>query len=195
MQDLPGKVVGTWGLVDGPNYVQILQHYGVTAVAFPWDNPGDEIVMLDALQNRSLDALVLDASTLRFRASNSCDIFIVGEPFEVFDQAIAFPAGTNESWVSAFDHALVVMLEDGTMQQLENKYISLQSPHCKTDGTSITTQSITLSQVGALWIILAVAVGIVAIWLFAEHFVFKCMQRRKRSIEDGAKEESSGESC
>ena len=54
MQDLPGKVVGTWGLVDGPNYVQILQHYGVTAVAFPWDNPGDEIVMLDALQNRSL---------------------------------------------------------------------------------------------------------------------------------------------
>lgn len=194
LQDLPGKVVGTWSIPGEVDYVQVLQRYGVSAVGFPWNNPADELVMLNALQNRSLDALVLDASALRFRASNSCDIFVVGEPFNVFDQAIAFPPGTNESWVSAFDHALVVMLEDGTLQQLESKYISLPSPHCNSDGTSTSKQSITLSQVGGLWIILGVAVGIVAVWLFAEHVIFKCTQRRSKSIEDGTKEESSEES-
>lgn len=58
------------------------------------DNDAETAAMLDNLRTHTYQALVLDAPVVSYLASTAtqCDLYPVGELFETFNLAIAFPA-------------------------------------------------------------------------------------------------------
>ena len=191
VQDLPGKLVGTWDLAgDGPDYMQLLQRYGVAAVGFPWADAADESAMFEALRNGTIDALVLDASTLLHRAANTCDIYVVGDGFDPFDQGIVLPEGANATaLLGEVDRALVSLREGGTTAALVGQYITPPGPRCKSDGTLWKLDQITMSQVAGLWALLGIGAGIVVVWVAVKRLYYWQRHRRRARRNSAAAEE------
>lgn len=78
----------------------------------------------DALNNRTVDAVVFDAPVLLYYAANEGTgrVSLVGGPFRREDYGIAFPRGSplrNQSNI-----ALLRMREDGTYQRLYDRWFS-----------------------------------------------------------------------
>jgi ABC-type amino acid transport substrate-binding protein len=73
------------------------------------DQEADLDAMLAALRDGSYAALVLDAPVLEYISSHNeaCDLFLVGEVFETFSLALAFPPAFNDSDVYAFSQSIV----------------------------------------------------------------------------------------
>lgn len=52
------------------------------------ENPDDEAAMVALLRSREIDALVLDASFVRYQDSLNCDLFGVGDTFNSLSSAL-----------------------------------------------------------------------------------------------------------
>ena len=62
---------------------------------------------------------MLDGPLLEHEASRSCDLMVVGEPFEETDNAVAFPAGFNNSaLLAALNQALTVVSGPGRARRV-----------------------------------------------------------------------------
>jgi polar amino acid transport system substrate-binding protein len=78
----------------------------------------------DALQNRSVDAIVFDAPVLMFYAANEGKgrVQLVGAPFRKEDYGIIFPRGS--SLRSEVNVALLRMREDGSYQRIYDRWFA-----------------------------------------------------------------------
>jgi len=73
------------------------------------ERDGDMQVMLKGLKSGAYTALVLDAPVLDYVAgtNEACDLFLVGDVFESFSLALAFPAAFSDATVFAFSQSIV----------------------------------------------------------------------------------------
>eukprot|EP00890_Picochlorum_soloecismus_P002632 jgi/Picsp_1/336/NSC_00335-R1_glutamate-gated kainate-type ion channel receptor subunit 5 len=158
VEDLSGKSVGTWD-----DYVDVLRKdYKIFAEGYPWNDAQDEKFMLRGLLDGDFDALVLDYSTLSVMDSASCETRLIPTQFNLFDFAVAFPksAANRTDMIKAYNNALRNLKEFGTIELLQNRYLSLGIQDCKSGKTGTNRSSVTWDQVAGLWIILGVTVGI-----------------------------------
>ncbi|WIA44152.1 hypothetical protein OEZ86_010489 [Tetradesmus obliquus] len=161
-KDLVGRPVLTWS-----RYMTALKdHHNIEATGHSWEGEADKEAMVADLRAGTYDALVLDAPVLEYTVGTNpdCDLFTVGEPFETFSLALAFPADFNDSTVFDFSASIVrLQTYQGALDMLENVYV-------KTGGTSKCFSSdggghgsgkmIQLYQVSGLWYILLIAIGL-----------------------------------
>lgn len=82
-------------------YVRIMHIYR--------ENEADKETMIADLHSGKYDALVLDSPVLEYTVgtNEACDLFTVGEPFETFSLALAFPSDYNDSQVFDFSSSIV----------------------------------------------------------------------------------------
>ena len=161
VEDLGGRSVGSW-----TDYVDDLQKdYKVYAKEYPWDNKEDEKVMLNALVQGEIDALVLDYPTLAALDSANCKTKLVPTQFSLFDFAVAFPASAanRTNLIRDYNYALRNLKEYGTVEILKNKYLSGAGLECKSGKTETGKSYVTWDQVAGLWIILGgtILIGVV----------------------------------
>lgn len=68
-------------------------------------------------QNGTVDALVLDSYVLEYAANSRCDVNVVGQVFDPYEGAFAFPAGFNDTdLLRRMDLALIAIKETGGPQ-------------------------------------------------------------------------------
>jgi Bacterial extracellular solute-binding proteins, family 3/Ligand-gated ion channel len=155
VQDLPGKVVGTWD-----DLVPELVKLGITPLGLPWETDADENAMLEMLTNGTIQALVLDRAFLTYTASSNCDIALVGQEFSDQNSAIAFASNFNSpELIKAVNQALAELREDGTVQLLTDTLIQPPEASCKSSLLDESTSKITVSQLAGLWVLLAAGVA------------------------------------
>ena len=129
-----------------------LLKYGIIAIPFPWETTEDEEVMVNALLSGSIQALVLDESFLMYRASNSCDLAVVGAKFYEYDQAIAFPKGfDNPDLLNAVNAALVELREEGILDDLHAEFVAPPEAKCKTSLMNEGATKISWTQVSSFF--------------------------------------------
>jgi hypothetical protein len=73
------------------------------------EREGDLQEMVDALKNGKYSALILDAPVLEHLVGTNeeCDLFLVGEMFETFSIALAFPPAFSDAVIYAFSQSIV----------------------------------------------------------------------------------------
>jgi ABC-type amino acid transport substrate-binding protein len=154
VQDLPGKVVGTW-----TDFVPDLAKLGVTALGLPWETVEDEAAMLELLRNGTIQALVLDDTFLTYTASSSCDIALVGQKFNDQAATIAFASDFNSpELLKGVNQAMAELREDGSVQLLVDTFIKPPQASCKTSLVDENSTKISVSQLLGLWIMLGVCI-------------------------------------
>ncbi|KAF8061162.1 eif3g-a [Scenedesmus sp. PABB004] len=142
--DLVGRRVQTWNHYTG----SLRAHQGIAADGRRWDGAADFGAMLSALRGGEYEALVLDAPVLEYTAGTNaaCDLFVVGEPFETFSLALAFPPG--------FDDAETYQ---GALDMLASVYVTTGgTAKCFSSGGGGghgTGKAIHLNQVSGLWLL------------------------------------------
>lgn len=154
LEDLPGKRVGTW-----EDYTTELTRYGIVASAYPWDTTEDEDAMFNAIEGGVIQALVLDASLLYYRAANSCDLAVVGTQFAEFNQALVLPSNGSSELMDAINQAISSLREDGSLDEFKSQFVTPPEASCKRQGSGAGTK-ITFAQVSGLWVLLACGVCI-----------------------------------
>lgn len=112
--DLPGKKVGT---TKGSTSAAWLEQNKINVV--PFDKIGDAYT---ALGKKQVDAVVFDAPVLLYYANHDGKgrVSVVGTPFRKEDYGIVFQRGS--AWRKRVDGALLAIREDGTYQQLHDKW-------------------------------------------------------------------------
>jgi len=176
VEDLSGKSVGTWD-----DYVDVLRKdYKIFAKGYPWNDVEDEKIMLRGLLDGDFDALVLDYSTLSVMDSASCETRLIPTQFNLFDFAVAFPksAANRTNMIKSYNNALRNLKEFGTIELLQNRYLSLGIQECKSGKTGTNKSSVTWDQVAGLWIILGVTVGIGAFLVL----VYRIWNKKKSTL-------------
>ncbi len=83
--------------------------------------------MLTSLRQGTYSALVLDAPILEYTAGTNedCDLFLVGEVFESFSLAIAFPPAFDDATIFSFSKAIVSL------------QVSRQHTHAQGEGVAV----------------------------------------------------------
>ncbi|KAK9804717.1 hypothetical protein WJX72_001753 [[Myrmecia] bisecta] len=175
--DLPGKVVGTW-----TNYMDILKKYNIKAIGLPWDNDADQQALFDTLRSGEIHALILDSPVLEYTQSQQCDIHVVGQEFNTFNLALAFPPNTPVATIVRFSFSLVELQQDGgLMDDLQSKYINNPYSPCNVGGGGGDTLPLQFSQVAGLWYILAASVGAACLYMLV-FFVLDKLDQRWRLV-------------
>ncbi|MBS0580111.1 MAG: transporter substrate-binding domain-containing protein [Proteobacteria bacterium] len=113
-EDLPGKPVGTLAETVSVAY---LREQNAKVVEF-----GHLEDMFKALLAKKVDALLLNAATLRYYESHDGRglVEVVGPEFKKGQLGIAFPEGSP--WRRRVNNALLTMHEDGTYQRIEERW-------------------------------------------------------------------------
>lgn len=116
------------------DFAPILQQHTTTPRR---DTDADVAVMLDNLRSHRHQALVLDAPVIAQLAALSpeCDMFAVGEPFETFNLAIAFPPTAPDSLAANVSAAIIrlqvrFLVQPGCCCQLSQAF----NMHCPGHG-------------------------------------------------------------
>lgn len=179
LTDLPGKAVGTF-----EEYVPQLKKYGIAAAAYPWNNDEDETAMFDALMNGTIQALILDTSILQYRAANNCEIAIVGDSFDMFDQAMSFPLGfNNPKLLNAINEALVKLQEDGTLSMLQGQFIEPPLATCKTNDINSENKQISFSDVAGLWVLILCSLAVALVILIVHKLHVRYTRKKLRTVK------------
>lgn len=73
------------------------------------DNDVDTAVMLDNLRIHKYQALILDSPVVQYFAAKAeqCDLYPVGDPFETFNLAVAFPPDAPDSLAANISASIV----------------------------------------------------------------------------------------
>lgn len=73
------------------------------------EREGDLQEMVDALKNGQYSALILDAPVLEHTVGTNeeCDLFLVGDMFETFSIALAFPPAFDDAVIFAISQSIV----------------------------------------------------------------------------------------
>lgn len=175
VEDLPGKVVATY---DDPVYMSDMTRRGIIPKGYPWETTADEQVMFDAVANGDVDALVLDSYVLEWNAASRCDVQVVGDTWEQYDQAVAFSSAFEDSPViKEYNKALVQLKTSGDMESLQKQYVDPPEATCKSRGVTDTTASISFMDVAGLWIVLAASVGVALILVLLSQVVMHSARR------------------
>jgi len=178
VRDLPGKSVVTFN-----GYVDNLKKYGVAAVGMPWSNHSDVINMINMVRGGTVKAMVLDETVLYPEAAVDCSVEVVGDSFEQYDQAIAFPSGFNNTELLNHVNGIILSLrESGDIKALEDAYIQPATEACSTSDISMKEESkVGFNEVCGLWIVLAVTVGIALMVTMAKEVHLRYVHPRLKS--------------
>jgi polar amino acid transport system substrate-binding protein len=116
--DLPGKRVGT---IRNSVSAEYLRTHNARVVEFTQLDD-----MYQALLDKRVDAILLAAPPLRYYAAREGKglVTLVGPEFSKGDAAFAFPEGSPLRRV--VNAALLAVREDGTYQQIYNKWFASQ---------------------------------------------------------------------
>lgn len=157
--DLRGRHVGA-ELVDIPS----LRKHNIYAQPVVWERQADEPGMLQALLAGRYEALVMDASFVLHAASTHCNLKAIGDTFDTWSLALAFPPNTNRSLIDTFSWAQVRLQErSALLDDLEQLHIDFEGPCELTPPDGLVT--VHFGQVGILWVILAITIAIIAIYV------------------------------
>ncbi|WIA23669.1 hypothetical protein OEZ85_000370 [Tetradesmus obliquus] len=193
--DLPGKKVISW-----EPYVPLLRKYSIDASPMAWDNDDDMAKMLAALRSHNYQALVLDSPVVQYFAAQAeqCDLFPVGDPFETFNLAIAFPPNAPSGLASNVSASIVrLQTHSAMLDVLENKHVkaasATNSGGCNTlhgtgelHGPSVDPQ-IGFRQVAGVWYIQLITLGIALLLTFLEQLRYRMRHRSSsRTAPDAA---------
>ena len=83
---------------------------------------------IDALLKGELDAFIWDSPRLEYEAAQDCELVISGEPFGRSGYGIGLQK--NSFWTDKVTLALLLMLESGFMESLDNRWI-LNEKECE----------------------------------------------------------------
>jgi hypothetical protein len=176
LSDLPGKAVGSWS-----GYSDSLKKHNIAVTPLPWLNSSDELAMVSALKAGYIKALVMPDPVLQILDATECGTMIVGDQFDVFDQATAFSplAWQQPGLLDAYDTAVLQLLGTGAIEGLGNRFITIPRAPCKLSSVSSasSTSKVTWDMVYGLWIMQAVAVALGCL-LVAWHWGWKWLQPR-----------------
>jgi polar amino acid transport system substrate-binding protein len=113
-QDLPGKKVGT---TKGSTSAAWLEQQNAQVV--PFEKIGDAY---KALMDKQVEAVVFDSPVLLYYANTEGKgrVSVVGTVFRKEDYGIVFPR--DSAWRKRVDGALLSLREDGTYQELHDKW-------------------------------------------------------------------------
>lgn len=114
--DLVGKTIGVQLGTTGDIYAEDIED--VTLERY---NKGFEAVQ--ALQQKKIDAVIIDDQPAAFFAAQNPDIKVIDEPFTVEDYAIAVKKGNTEL-LEKINEAIADLKESGKLQEIFDKYIN-----------------------------------------------------------------------
>ena len=113
--DLVGKTIGVQLGTTGDIYAEDIE--GATLERY---NKGFEAVQ--ALQQKKIDAVIIDDQPAKYFAEQNSDIKVIDEPFTVEDYAIAVKKGNTEL-LNKINEAIKELKSSGKLQQIFDKYI------------------------------------------------------------------------
>ncbi|KAL6749832.1 hypothetical protein V8C86DRAFT_2832108 [Haematococcus lacustris] len=145
-------------------------------VPLPWNNAEDEEVMKEALRSGQVSAMALDAPFVEYNVAQSCNFFTVGDIVLPVNLAYAFPPDTMLDHVEYFNQALTVMSETGTMEALQQQFITPEGG-CSNKASGSATTVITVNQVAGLWVFFGAAIAAGAVINIGWYLWKKCCCR------------------
>ncbi|KAJ9519054.1 hypothetical protein QJQ45_003534 [Haematococcus lacustris] len=145
-------------------------------VPLPWNNAEDEEVMKESLRSGKVSALALDAPFVEYNVAQSCNFFTVGDIVLPVNLAYAFPPDTVLDHVEYFNQALTVMSETGTMEALQQQFITPEGG-CSNKASGSATTVITVNQVAGLWVFFGAAIAAGAVINIGWYLWKKCCCR------------------
>ncbi|GBF92327.1 glutamate receptor [Raphidocelis subcapitata] len=181
LHDLPGKKVLTW---EDKYYTNFLGQEGINSTGWPWDTEQDQIALFNAVANGTFDALVLDNFVLEFGANSRCDVTVVGDSFNQYDGAFAFPKSVGEipGLVDAFSYVLLAIKDAGDMEDMFNEFIKPPEPFCKRTMAAGQGTQIGFMDVVGLWVLLAGGVACSIILILAARLMNKSKPQLNRAF-------------
>ena len=115
--DLVGKTIGVQLGTTGDIYAEDEDIEGATLERY---NKGFEAVQ--ALQQKKIDAFIIDDQPAKYFAEQNPDIKVIDEPFTVEDYAIAVKKGNTEL-LKKINDAIRELKASGKLQEIFDKYI------------------------------------------------------------------------
>ena len=117
--DLAGKSIGVQLGTTGDIYVSDMETDGSDTKVERYNKGNDAI---QALKQGKIDAVVIDAQPAKAYINANSDLMILDEEFVTEDYAICI-AKNNSSLTASINEALNVLLNNGTIETIINKYI------------------------------------------------------------------------
>ncbi len=114
--DLVGKTIGVQLGTTGDIYAE-----NIDDVTLERYNKGFEAVQ--ALQQKKIDAVIIDDQPAAYFAAQNSDIKVIDEPFTVEDYAIAVKKG-NTKLLNEINEAIAELKQSGKLQEIFDKYIN-----------------------------------------------------------------------
>lgn len=164
--DLRGRAVGT-----SPIYIERLTKYGIQAIPYPLNNGSDYLTWRTLVSTGELAALVRDTPALQWLANTDplCSVVVLPQAVEPFDYGIAFHKNTSEGVVDAWSRAILVLQEDGTLQQLKDSWIVNPTQGCQViSAVNNNASAVRFQDLYGLWIILGAGIVMGALIMFTQ---------------------------
>jgi ABC-type amino acid transport substrate-binding protein len=114
--DLVGKTIGVQLGTTGDIYAE-----NIDDVTLERYNKGFEAVQ--ALQQKKIDAVIIDDQPAAYFAAQNSDIKVIDEPFTVEEYAIAVKKG-NTKLLKEINEAIAELKQSGKLQEIFDKYIN-----------------------------------------------------------------------
>ncbi|GAX84113.1 hypothetical protein CEUSTIGMA_g11536.t1 [Chlamydomonas eustigma] len=158
LQDLSNRPVGVY--TGAAHILSIFPLQDI--IQIPWDSLADEQNILKLLRTGQLDAILFDAPFVDYQTSVNCDMYEVGPLFLPTPYTFLFPYDTPDNYIQLFNNVLSTLVKDGTTLQLKSAYIT-NAEKCSNKGDSAMPTTVTVSNVGGVWVLLASCVGLGAV--------------------------------
>ncbi|KAK3098360.1 hypothetical protein FSP39_018756 [Pinctada imbricata] len=113
-------------------------------------------VAIKAVQNDDLEAFIWDSSRLEYEAANNCSLITAGELFG--RSGLGIGLRKKSPWTEKISMAILKLHENGTMENLDNRWILKESDDCPDSNTAPATLGLT----NMAGVFMMVAGGIVA---------------------------------
>ena len=88
-------------------------------------------------KNRKISALIWDSSRLEYEARQSCEFITTGELFGRSSYGLALKKANP--WVGKLSYAILGFHESGRMEDLDAKWISINSSNCQSQYSTPST--------------------------------------------------------
>lgn len=177
ISDLRGRVVHSAEIYQD----ELRQKYGIYVTVFPVEGSEGMRNLANRILMGDIAASIQDAASVQYIANSvdpSCHLLVLPEVIEPFDYAMAFRYDANSSIVDSFSHSILLLQEDGTLQQLESAYITGGEQRCNFESGDVNTSTaqITFHDLYGLWVVCGAvsALGVLSVlfirWRHQKHW-------------------------
>lgn len=140
-----------------------------------------------------LGAMLLDVPVAEYLKSlYECDVYVTDDTLQNFNYGFIYSEGTSRDVIWALDILLFEVKESSEMQTLIKRHITV-SPDTDFSGCLNEQQSLSMSQLGGLWIIIGTCLGTGLVWEISWIIYLRRRERKMRMEIEKAKEAAEKE--